>query len=382
MKFNITISILSVLVSLFSCQEKSDETPPSENEKIEAKALFQKGLEGYSCYRIPAIIKSKEGTLLAFAEARNNGCSDEGDIDMVVRRSTDNGKTWSNLIVIWSDGENTCGNPAPVVDQSTGAIYLLMSWNFGTDDIGMINRGIGTDTRRVFVTKSDDDGVTWTEPKEITSDVKLDTWGWYATGPCHGIQLAKGEHAGRLIVPCDNIELKSAGGKGFSHVIYSDDHGETWHLGGVTPEISIGTNESTVAELSDGKLLLNMRAKNNNNQRMVSTSSDGGLSWTSPVTDYELRDPVCQGSLLSAEINGNHMLFFSNPSSTERENLTIRLSENDGETWSESYQVNPGPSAYSDIVMVSDEEIAVLYEAGKSKPYDGIFFKTVLLTDF
>lgn len=357
-----------------------DPDPPPSNTQY--THIFSVNSEGYSCFRIPAIIKTKTGTLLAFAEGRKTTCADEGDIDLVVKRSSDDGKTWSALSVVWSDDDNTCGNPSPVIDQRTGKIHLLMTWNLGSDDIGMINNGTSTDTRRVFYTGSEDDGVTWEAPREITSSVKKATWGWYATGPCHGIQLTKGEHAGRLVIPCDNIELKSSGGKGYSHIIYSDDAGETWNLGGVTPPISLNPNESAVAELSDGKLMLNMRCGNNNFLRMVSTSADQGLSWTSPVTAYGLIDPVCQGSLLSATIDSKQTLFFSNAAAATRTNMTIKMSVNDGAAWPKQYSVFTGLSGYSDIVMLSDTQIGILYEAGTSRYWDGIAYRIVDLSDF
>lgn len=343
--------------------------------------IFKTNEGGYTCFRIPAIIKTKAGTLLAFAEGRKTGCGDEGDIDMVVKSSTDKGQTWSALRVIWSDGENTCGNPAPVVDETSGKIHLLMTWNLGTDDIGTINNGTSKDTRRVFKTSSTDDGQTWENPKEITADVKLAAWGWYATGPCHGIQISKGLFKGRLVIPCDNLET-GAGRKGYSHIIYSDDNGEKWKLGGVTPPISVNPNESTVAELADGRLILNMRVSNNNNLRMKSISADGGLTWSTPVDAASLIDPVCQGSIINTTIGGQHTLFFSNPSSITRTNMTIKMSTDDGVTWPKTYSVYTGMSAYSDLVMIEANQIGILYEAGATRYTDGIAFKTVNASDF
>jgi sialidase-1 len=382
--------LLPAVIFLLSCN--GDEDPvnqkpdPDETEEPQSNTefthIYAVNSEGYSCFRIPAIIKTKAGTLLAFAEGRKTNCSDEDDIDLVVKRSSDDGKTWSKLSVVWSDGENTCGNPAPVVDQATGKIHLLMTWNFGADDIGTINNGTSTDTRRVYYTGSEDDGVTWATPKEITTSVKLATWGWYATGPCHGIQLTKGAHAGRLVIPCDNIELKSAGGKGYSHVIYSDDAGVTWKLGGVTPQYSLNPNESTVAELSDGKLMLNMRVSGNNNLRLVSRSTDAGITWAPVATAYGLVDPVCQASLLSATVDNKHTLFFSNASATTRTNMTIKMSQDDGASWTKQYSVYTGLSGYSDIVMLSNTQVGILYEAGTTKYWDGIAYRIVNISDF
>src|SRR5699024_7143246 len=231
----------------------------------------------------------------------------------------------------------------------TGRIHLLMSWNLGEDDIGEISRGTSEDTRRVFYTFSDDDGLNWEEPEEITSSVKKPHRGWYARGPGHGIQISQGEYKGRLVVACDYIEV-GPDRKGYSHVIYSDDHGKTWQLGGVAPKA--GSNESTVVELSDGRLMLNMR--NSGPVRWVAISNDGGESWGPVQQDYELKEPTCQATLIACNVNGKHALLFSNPaSSAERIKMTIKLSTNDGERWDRSLLVYAGPSAYSDMVMVA-----------------------------
>ena len=136
--------------------------------------IFQKGQDGYACFRIPAIVKSKNGTLLAFAEARKNSCSDTGNIDLVLKRSEDGGKTWSSTITIWDDGDNVCGNPAPVVDQKTGRILLVSCWNLGEDHEKEIIDKTSKDSRRIYVLYSDNDGKSWSTPKDITSSVKLD----------------------------------------------------------------------------------------------------------------------------------------------------------------------------------------------------------------
>ncbi len=343
--------------------------------------IYKSGEGGYYCFRIPAIIKTKEGTLLAFAEARKNNCGDEGDIDLVVKRSSDKGASWSALSIVWNDAGNTCGNPAPVVDQATGKIHLLMTWNLGTDDISTINNGTSKDTRRVFKTSSVDDGKSWAAIQEITATVKLPGWGWYATGPCHGIQINEGAYAGRLVIPCDYIET-GTGRRGYSHIIYSDDNGDNWKLGGITPTVSVNPNESTVAALSDGKLMLNMRVSNNNNLRMKSISSDGGLSWTAPVSALTLVDPVCQGSILDARVSGRHTLFFSNPASTTRTNMTIKMSTDNGDTWPKVYSVYTGASAYSDLLMVDDTQVGILYECGLSRYSEGIAYRNVPVASF
>src|SRR5690606_22809056 len=135
--------------------------------------IYKENTGGFQVYRIPAIVTANSGRLLAFAEARKlRSGGDSGDIDMVVKLSDDNGKTWGSMITIWDEGLNTCGNPVPIVDEVTGKIHLLLTWNNGADDWGTLTNGTGEDTRRVYYTSSDDEGATWSTPKEITESVK------------------------------------------------------------------------------------------------------------------------------------------------------------------------------------------------------------------
>ena len=196
--------------------------------------IFISGTDGYDTYRIPAIVVTVKGTILAFCEGRKNEGGDSGNIDILLKRSFDNGETWTKQQKVWDDGDNTCGNPCPIVDRQTGTIHLLMTWNRGDDKEREIIQKVSNDTRRVFVCSSNNDGKTWKEPKEITNNVKKSNWTWYATGPGAGIQIERGEHAGRLVAPCDHIEAETR--DYYSHIIYSDDSGQTWKLGGTTPQ--------------------------------------------------------------------------------------------------------------------------------------------------
>ena len=337
--------------------------------------LFKAGENGYKCFRIPTIIKTKNEVIIAFAEGRKRNCGDSDDIDLVMRRSMDGGKTWSPLIVIWDDGGNTCGNPAPVVDRNSGKLILLSTWNLGTDHEQQIINQESKDSRRIYLLQSIDDGLTWSIPKEITSDVKLANWTWYATGPVNGIQIRNGQHKGRLIIPCDHIEAGTK--KYFSHVIFSDDGGNNWRLGGTT--LSDQVNESTIVELDKGRLLLNMRNYNNLRYRQTSLSYDGGLSWTKLVQDNGLPEPVCQGSLIRLWSSGKKpIVVFSNPSSqVKRENMTVKWSYDLGRTWTKSALIHAGPSAYSNLLELSKGEIGILFEGGQKNAYEGIAWKTL-----
>jgi sialidase-1 len=306
-------------------------------ESLTQMELFRAGEGGYHTYRIPSLIVTQRGTVLAFCEGRKRGTSDAGDIDLLLRRSRDGGKTWDAQQVVWDEGANTCGNPCPVVDRKTGTIWLLLTHNLGSDSEAKIVAGTAKGSRTVWVTKSTDDGATWDKPTEITKDVKKPEWTWYATGPGVGIQLK----SGRLLIPCDN---KADAGKLWqSHVIVSDDGGKSWQLGGV---VGPKCNESQAVELSDGRVMLNMRTYQANNRRFVALSKDGGETFSKPVEDAALIEPVCQASILR-DPAGKRGVFFSNPASTKREKLTVRYSADDGQTWAKSRELYAGPSAYS-----------------------------------
>jgi BNR repeat-like domain len=198
------------------------ETFSQEPQRID---IFEAGKDGYHTFRIPSIIVSPKGTLIAVCEGRKNGRGDSGDIDLVMKRSLDNGTTWSQLQVIDDDGENTTGNPTMVVDRQTGIIWMLITRNPGNYKESEIIDGLSSGSRTVWAMKSADDGATWSKPVEITSSVKKRDWTWYATGPGIGVQLK----SGRLVIPCNHFEAGTKIGR--SHIIYSDDLEIGW-IGG------------------------------------------------------------------------------------------------------------------------------------------------------
>ena len=319
--------------------------------------VFISGQDGYHTYRIPSLIVTPKGTLLAFAEGRKTSRSDTGHIDLVLKRSTDNGITWSQLKVIASDPPNTVGNPCPVIDRDTGTIFLALTHNLGQDRERDIIAGTSKGTRKVLMTSSTDDGFTWTKPRDITPTTKRPDWTWYATGPGVGIQL----RTGRLLIPCDHQVLKAPHSR--SHVIYSDDRGKTWTPGGVVGD---ATNECQAVELADGSVMINMRSyREGKSCRAVSISKDGGLTWYPIIDDTTLIEPICQASLIRfpGSATAKPRILFSNPASQQkREKLTLRASFDEGKSWPVAQLLYAGPSAYSCLAVQPDSSIACLYE--------------------
>ncbi len=349
-------------------------TYAQEVHKLEA--LFKSGEGGYACYRIPAVVVANDGSVLAFCEARKNGCSDTGDIDLVMKKSTDNGLTWGEMKVVWDDSENVCGNPAPVVDRETGDVHLLSTWNNGKDHESRIIAGTSLEGREIYHLVSKDAGETWSTPSNISSSVKLPNWTWYATGPVHGIQLKKGPYKGRLMIPCDHIEKDTK--KYYSHVFYSDDHGKSWKLGGTTPSDQV--NECTVAELSNGDLVLNMRNydRKESQVRQVAISKDGGDTWIEQKFDQQLPEPRCQAAMLTVGKKRKQLLLFTNPANSKsRKNMTLSVSKDGGATWHKKIMVYESHSAYSDLAELDNGNIFVLYEAGYNSAYETISYKII-----
>ena len=352
----------------------------------EERALFKAGTGGYHTYRIPSLLTTPQGTVLAFCEGRKQGQSDTGDIDLLLRRSTDGGQTWGETQVVWDDGQNVCGNPCAVVDTTSGTIFLLMTWNRGDDPEAAIVRKESQDTRRVYLTQSQDEGLTWSTPEEITEQVKKPGWGWYATGPGVGLQIKHGPHRGRLLIPAnhsyDDPQGKVREGP-FSygaHVFYSDDHGKSWQLGGVIrPEM----NESQVSEVADGRgtLLMNMRSYAGLHRRAYAVSQDGGASWSGPQALDDLVEPVCQASVVRYDWPGlgqRSTLLFSNPAdSLQRQNMTIKLSYDEGLHWPVQRTLYEGPAAYSCLAVLPNGLIGCLYERGEDS-----FRETITLSVF
>lgn len=344
--------------------------------------VFISGTEGYTTYRIPAIIRLPDGDLLAFCEGRVNGASDFGDIDIVMKRSLDNGKSWTSMQIIADAGSLQAGNPAPVVDLTDPAFphgRIFLFYNTGNNHEAEVRKGNGL--REVWCKTSMDNGQTWSNAVNITSEVhrpkqtKLnpaydfsEDWRSFANTPGHAMQFQKGKYRGRIFVAANH----SAGDPRKQFMDYrafgyfTDDHGKTFQ---VSDDVNLpGSNESTAADLSNNRLMMNSRnQKGDVRTRIISISSNGGASWDTTYFDKTLVDPVCQGSLLSL---GNNMIAFSNAADEKRrDNLTVRISFDEGRTWKRNIVVDKSPdgtgkdfTAYSDLVKLSGKKIGVLYE--------------------
>jgi sialidase-1 len=343
---------------------------------LDVSEPFIGGRDGYNTFRIPAIVQAKDGSLLAFCEGRKNSREDRGDVDLVMKRSEDGGLSWSRLNLLADDGGDagiTMGNPVPVVDSKNGRVHLIFCRN----------------NHLVFHSFSDDNGRTWSDRVDITKGLTKPEWNWYATGPGHGIQLKRGAEAGRIVIPANHRQGKKGvdGGPYGGHLIYSDDGGRTWNLGGIAEEANgIHPNETTAVELPpgpDGGSTVYMNTRNNKGAnpagRARTLSFNGGKTFVAPykaITDLET--PAVQGSVfrwtIPSQDSPKDLVFFTAPRGKARRNLTLWSSTNECETWSPVVTIYAGRSAYSDMVRTPDGKLGILFENGGSKPSDRISF--------
>lgn len=365
-----THDVLRLLLVL-CCAVLVQAAPPA----LEKTVLWEHDTGEYAHYRIPGIVVTKAGTVLAYAEARRTTRSDWAEIDLVLRRSTDGGRTFSPPIRIGHMEEAFPKNPVAIArNQGIGQGTTYNNPVAIADRNGAVHFLFCVEYMRAFYMRSDDDGRTFTKPVEITRAFEAlrpaYAWQVLATGPGHGIQL----NNGRLLVPVW-LSLGTQGnghGPSVTATIFSNDHGRTWKAGEIagpdTPDMP-SPNETTAVQLNDGRVMLNMRAPSPKQRRIVTFSKDGATAWTAPAFDDALFEPVCFASLVR---QGKHRLIFVNPDSAKRErrNLTVRVSEDDGRTWTAKRALEPGPSAYADLAMLRDGTILCFYESGAKTSYD------------
>lgn len=336
--------------------------------QIQTGVIFDAAALGYLQMRIPALVRTTRGTLLAFCEARRAG-NDWAEIDIILRRSEDGGTSWSAMEVLVPSSGGPSSNSLPIVDRD-GTVHFLFHRDYA----------------RCYYIRSVDDGVTWSEPRDITAAFEAFRpeypWKVLAPGPGHGIQL----RTGRLVVPLW-LCAPDPSGEGGDHrpscvtTIHSDDGGETWQRGEIVVDNGaefVNPSETAAVELSDGRVMLNIRSETARHRRIVSVSADGATGWSPAVFDEALYEPVCMAGLLSMTDprTGKFVLLFCNPDShydpqdynkvgfRRRENGTIRASYDDGRTWTAWRTVEAGPFSYCDLAAAPDGTIFCLYEAG------------------
>ncbi|MFH8343517.1 exo-alpha-sialidase [Streptomyces sp. NPDC018045] len=367
----------------------------------ETSLPFRAGSEGYASFRIPAVVTTRPpdgtapattpGTLLAFAEGRVRDAADHGDIDIVLKRSTDGGRTWGPLQAVARNGTGTAGNPAPVVLDG-GRVLLVHLRNAATATEERIRRGLvsAADGRRVWVQHSDDEGATWSPAREITAQVKRANWRWYATTPGHALQLRYGPHAGRLVVPANHSIAPTVSGDNGTegrynggHVLLSDDDGGgNWRIGYTdsNPNGYINANETTAAELPDGTLYFNTRNDSpapGNRADAHSAPDHAGERLIRPFRPQAgLTGPVVEGSVL--HLGEPDVLLFSGPADPDaRALMTVRASRDRGLTWRPAHTVDGLPAAYSDLVRIDGATVGLLYETGDFGAYSTITFRRI-----
>ncbi|MDR0352535.1 MAG: glycoside hydrolase [Opitutaceae bacterium] len=377
---------------------------------FETMELFPSAPDNKPNYRIPSIIRAPNNDILAIVERRNHGIGDVGDIDIVMRRSADRGRTWSGIQTLVDDGANTSTDITTCIDWETGRIFVFFL----------------RDKKKYAYVASDDSGKTWTgivmihdsvtkpewdrlglkpgrdvdsstDPESDKKASKVVQWkrNWiqrYGVGPgSAGIQLKHGSHKGRLLIPGRHMEQEGKSRPGYTHVFYSDDHGRTWRLG-ATKIIKYG-NENQLVELPDGTIMMNARnvysrSAPDNARRLVALSRDGGLTWPTVWHDEALVSLPCHAATLlynHPASPDNGLLLFANPASPFRQkehpygryNMTVRWSRDNGNTWSAGRMIYPHTSSYNDMTVLDDGTIAMIYERGDQgsvKYWDSLHF--------
>lgn len=374
MRRTIALFLLTCLCAAGVAQRQPEGT-------FRVQSLFAAGQAGYFNFRIPSLVTSPDGVLLAFCSARKGKGFDHDPIDIALRRSTDAGRTWDSMrVIVHRPDGASCDNATPIADYRTGQVHLVYQ----------------IDYERIYCTSTSDNGLTWSAPVDITATLEgfRSAYDWLvaAPGPGHGIQL----RSGRLVVPC---WLSTGGRKEFGRSkighrpsivvsIYSDDHGRTWLPGEVAVpdnDTIVIPNETSCLELADGRVMFNSRNESVNYRRVVTCSPDGASRWERPRFEDAFFEPVCYGSMCRYTMRpfqSRNRILFCNPDSRydpwvaprritprsapgrRRANLTVRMSYDEGVTWPVSKVIDPGIAGYSDLAVTPDGMIHCLYEGG------------------
>ncbi len=348
----------------------------SSPKDLEHHTVFKSGDEGHHTYRIPSVIRAKDGTLIAFAEGRRDNKKDpgHGQINLVYKSSHDGGRTWSSLHILEKPKEGGCAsNPTAVLDNKSGRIIIIYPlWEPGV--IGRRSRP-GTTDNRVMMRFSDDNGKSWSDAEDITKQARSEEWGYSNFGPGHGIQTG----TGRLIIPAfaNALQLQDDDPqKRAAFALYSDDGGKTWQRG---QQIDVNTNENQIVELSDGRLMIDARQSSSvYPARWTAVSNDGGQTWSKPEQG-QVCAQICAG-LLSYPLKGkssNSLLIWSGIKGPKRTNLILRLSYDQGKTFPIEMLIGPGPAGYSDLTLFGNGDVGMLWENGKESMSEKILFTRI-----
>ena len=337
--------------------------------------VFKSGRElTYRSIRIPSVVLTKQGTVLAFAEGREFS-SDQAENDIILKRSGDNGRTWSSTQVVHEDGRNSLNNPTAIVEQQSGRVFLMFQRipaQLKETSPNTATGYTGTNIYRNLLVWSDDDGRSWSRPSDVTSTTKRPSGSTtIASGPGIGIQLTRGPRAGRILIPFNEGPFYQWN----NFAVFSDDRGATWSYGenvpgSFLPDTRLGRksqiNEVQMVELSDGSIRLNSRQFAGAKVRKTAVSRDSGVTWSAVEDIPDLRDPSCNASVLrysfGTETNKLGRLLYSGPDATNRSNGTIALSLDDGATWPVKRVLWPGGFAYSVLTRLTDGRVGCLFE--------------------
>ena len=337
--------------------------------------LFKAGDDNIAEFRIPSIITTRKGNLIAVCDGRVDRSGDvPNNIDLVIRKLEKGGEEWTPLKrIVNFAGQHGAADPSLLQDRETGRVFLFYAFCPGRNDVA---KGPNRERRHLMLQYvfSDDEGETWSNPIHVDYALREENWQSIWSAPGRGVQLEDG----RLVVPCTiNKDTKVMA----TILVYSDDHGESWDKIEVAEKI----NEPQMVELANGDWLINARNQMDFRYcRAVTTSNDYGKTWSEPTGDRNLPDPNCQGSIIRGVFNvgkeKKELLVLSNNDSEKgRRNMTIKLSADNGETWSYKKLIHNGPSAYSCLTIMPNGNIGLLYESGEKSPYEGISFVEIEL---
>ena len=381
------------LTDLYVCGVMRPEDPAAPPPKLrwslfptqtQDAAVRMPGMAGAADYHTicgPVLARTTRDTLLAFAEGRRDARDDFGNIDIILRRSADWGATWSDIQVVHRNGDGQIGNTCPIVDHETGRIHLLTCTGVA-DEMDILT---GSSYREVWLSWSDDDGVTWSRRRNISVMARRAGWYWYATGPAAGIQIRSGRYRGRLVAPANHSYLLPGGGHEYAcHALYSDDGGATWQIGSASEP---GGNENQIAEAGDDLLIQDIRLQTHRTGcRAYRYSRDGGATWDAMQSDRSRPCTRCQGSIISLDQrpDGTHnILVASNPAPIERrldlgrrEHLVARISTDGGRTWPRRLVVEPSYAGYSTLIEIDRDRVGIAYDR-----HPRLSFRTVYLED-